>query len=97
MESKCDRCNTPTSQLQEFEEGIYKGRKLGKTYRTMYEGPPIEEYERILSEYKCENGTDNIPELETKYGVGMVDKAFSYDQLGNTIGSSYECKNCIGE
>lgn len=96
-EPSCDRCHKPVSQLEEFEGGIYKGRKLGKTYRTMYEGPAIEEHETILSEYKHEDGKDNIAELEQKYGAERVDQAFFYDQLSNTVGSSFECKYCIGE
>jgi len=40
---------------------------------------------------------DNINELEAKYGHEKVDEAFFYDQLGSTVGSSIECKDCIGE
>ena len=101
-EPTCDRCHKPISELKEFEEGIYKGRKLGKIYRAMYEGPNIDEYEKILDEYISEAQPgevweDNINELEAKYGHEKVDEAFFYDQLGSTVGSSIECKDCIGK
>ena len=83
----CDRCHKPVSGLN-------------KTYRVMYEGPAIDEYEQILSEYISEAHPgeiweDNINELEAKYGHEKVDKAFFYDQLSSTVGSSWECINCI--
>jgi hypothetical protein len=86
-EITCDRCHKPVSELS-------------KTYRAMYEGPAIDEYEQILSEYISEAHPgeiweDNINELEAKYGHEKVDKAFFYDQLSSTIGSSWECINCI--
>jgi len=95
-ETTCDRCFKPISELSEFDDG----RKLNKTYRAMYEGPAIDEYEQILSEYisEAQSGEiwkDNINELEAKYGHEKVDKAFFYDQLSSTVGSSWECVNCI--
>ena len=100
-EHTCDRCYKPVSELPEFPIGsYYAGNKLGKIYRVLYEGPEIEEYEQILDEFvsEAEPGevwTDNINELEAKYGSEKVDKAFTYDQARNTIGSSYECVDCI--
>lgn len=95
-EHTCDRCYKPISDLPEFPNG----RKLEKTFRAMYEGPTIDEYEQILSEYISEAQPgeiweDNINELEAKYGHEKVDKAFFYDQLSSTVGSSWECINCI--
>jgi hypothetical protein len=86
-EITCDRCHKPVSELS-------------KTYRVMYEGPAIDEYEQILSEYISEAHpgeiwADNINELEAKYGPEKVDKAFTYDQLSSTVYSSWECINCI--
>jgi hypothetical protein len=100
-ENTCDRCFKPVSELSEFPSGsTYESRKLGKTFRAIYEGPKIEEYEQILDEYTSEAHpgeiwTDNINELEAKYGHEKVDQAFCYDQACNTIGSSWECINCI--
>ena len=95
-EHTCDRCHKPVSELFEFDNG----RKLSKIYRVMYEGPAIDEYEQILSEYISEAHPgeiweDNINELEAKYGHEKVDKAFFYDQLSSTVGSSWECIDCI--
>ena len=100
-EKTCHRCRKPVSELPEFPSGsIYRGLKLGKTYRSLYEGPEIEEYEQILDEYlsEAEPGEvweDNLNELVNKYGKEKVDKAFFYDQLSSTVGSSWECVNCI--
>ena len=45
-EHTCDRCHKSISELPEFPIGsYYEGNKLGKTYRALYEGPEIEEYE----------------------------------------------------
>ena len=95
-EHTCDRCFKPASELIEFDNG----RKLNKTYRVMYEGPAIDEYEQILSEYISEAQPgeiwkDNINELEAKYGHEKVDKAFYYGQAKSTVGSSWECRDCI--
>lgn len=95
-ESTCHICHKPVSELSEFPSG----RKLEKTFRALYEGPEIEEYEQILDEYTSEAHPgeiweDNINELEAKYGHEKVDKAFYYDQLCNTVGSSWECIDCI--
>ena len=95
-EITCDRCYKLISDLPEFPSG----RKLEKTFRAMYEGPAIDEYEQILSEYISEAHPgeiweDNINDLEVKYGHEKVDKAFFYDQLSSTVGSSWECIDCI--
>lgn len=92
-EHTCDRCYKSVSGLPEFPSG----RKLEKTFRTMYEGPAIDEYEQILDEYHHEEGKDNMNELEAKYGHEKVDKALIYDQLSSTVGSSWECINCINK
>jgi len=86
-EKTCDRCHQPVSELN-------------KTFRALYEGPEIEEYEQILDEYTSEAHPgeiweDNINELEAKYGHEKVDKAFNYDQAKSTVGSSWECRDCI--
>lgn len=100
-ERTCYRCHKPVSELPEFPIGsYYEGNKLGKTYRALYEGPEIEEYEQILDEFvsEAEPGEiwkDNLNELNEKYGQEKVDNAFTYDQARNTVGSSYECVNCI--
>jgi hypothetical protein len=102
-ERTCDRCYKPISELPEFPSGsYYEGAKLGKTYRALYEGPEIDEYEQILDEYvyEAEPGDvwrENMNELIEKYGQEKVDQAFIYEQARNTIGSSWECIDCISK
>ena len=102
MIDRCMKCGKHVDELKPFGKegdplnGNFEGLKLVRRYRTMLE-ETIEKYEQILSEYKHdpETGTDNISELELKYGEENIDSAFLYDQLSNTIESSYECRDCI--
>ena len=57
----------------------------------------MEDYENILCEYvyDLEKGTDNIKELEEKYGLEKVNSAFTYDQLCSTVSASWECRDCF--
>lgn len=100
--SKCHICGVDVEDLLPFGGpgdpliGDFTGQKLVKTYRALYEGPEIGKYEQILDEYThIDFWRDNIEELEKKYGVEEVDRAITYDQLKNTIGSSWECRDCI--
>jgi hypothetical protein len=104
--SKCYICDKDENELKSFGGpgdplvGDFTGQKLVKVYRALYEGPEIDEYEQILDEYTSEAQPgdiwkDNINELEAKYGHEKVDKAFNYDQAKSTVGSSWECRDCI--
>lgn len=101
--SKCYICGVDVENLLPFGgpgdplTGDFTGQKLVKTYRALYEGPAIEKYEEILNKYTYNSGSisDNLPELEKEYGVEEVDRAFAYDQAKNTVGSSWECRDCI--
>jgi hypothetical protein len=100
---RCEKCGKHVSELKPFGGpgdplvGDFTGTLLLKNYRSMYEGQPIEEYEKILSEvaYDIDNQTDNIKELEDKYGKELLDKVITYDQICNTISASWECRNCF--
>lgn len=97
--SKCYACGKDEEELEPFGGvgdplvGDFNGRKLVKTYRALYEGPNIEKYEVILDELNP--NASNIKELEDKFGLEEVEKAFNYDQAKNTVGSSWECRDCI--
>jgi hypothetical protein len=36
-----------------------------------------------------------MKELEDKYGKEKVEQAFFYEQAHNTVGASWECRDCI--
>ena len=100
---KCERCGKHVSELKSFGGpgdplvGDFTGAFLVKNFRSMYEGEPIEQYEKVLSEYKydAEKLTDNISELQEKYGEVLIDSVFTYAQLCDTITASWECRNCF--
>ncbi len=97
--NSCYICNKDEKDLKPFGGpgdplvGDFTGRKLVKTFRALYEGPNIEKYEHILNELN--DDATNIKELEDKFGLEEVEKAFNYDQAKNTVGSSWECRDCI--
>lgn len=97
--SNCYRCNKDSNELKPFGGpgdplvGNFTGQKLVKTFRALYEGPDIEKYENILN--KLDSTASNILELENEFGKEEVDNAFNYDQAKSTIGSSWECRDCI--
>ncbi len=100
--NKCYICGKDENELLSFGKegdpliGNFEGQKLVKIYRALYEGPDIQKYEDILDELIIQDGGgDNIKELEDKFGLEEVDKAFNYDQAKNTVGSSWECRDCI--
>ena len=108
QEAKCYRCGKPVSELKPFGgagdplNGDFTGLKLVKTFRSMDEGCEIADdtrqlYDKICSEYKHVDGAaeDNIPELEKIYSKEVVDAAFFFDQIASTVGSSWECRDCI--
>lgn len=101
---KCMRCGVHTDELKEFGGagdplvGDFKGKKLVKTFRSMIDNiAPI--HQEILDKMECndEKGSTNIDELENEYGGELVNKAMFADQLYNTIGASWECRDCIIE
>lgn len=97
--SKCYICGKDEDELEPFGgagdplNGDFTGRKLVKTYRAIYEGPDIEEYENILN--KMNPDASNLKELEDEFGEKEVSDAFQYDQAKSTVGSSWECRDCI--
>lgn len=97
--SNCFRCKKDSNELKPFGGpgdplvGNFTGQKLVKTFRALYEGPDIEKYENILN--KLDSTASNILELENEFGKEEVDNAFNYDQAKSTIGSSWECRDCI--
>lgn len=92
----CQRCKKHIDDLLPFTQPEFNGAKLVKTFRSMIE-TVIDKYDLIVSEYKYNevDKTDNISELEAKYGKKEVDNAFLYDQLSSTVEASWECKDCI--
>jgi hypothetical protein len=103
IDRKCQKCGKHTSELKPFGGpgeplvGDFTGALLLKNYRSMYQGEPIEEYEKILDEYVYDsnNQTDNMKELEDKYGSELLNDVFTYEQLCGTIGASWECRDCF--
>lgn len=97
-DKKCERCGKHISELEPFDNPIYGGSVLVKTYRAMIE-EENEEYEDILgciSELAEHKGWDNAIFLtEQKYGKQKVDDAAIYDQLRSTVEANWECKDCI--
>jgi hypothetical protein len=57
----------------------------------------IEEYDKILDEYKYDNDSkiDNMAELEEKYGKEKMEQTFFYEQAHSTVSASWECRDCI--
>ena len=101
-DKKCEKCGIHISELKPFGVagdplvGDFNGQILLKTYRSMYEGPPIEKYETILNELIFDNEEkNNINELYLKYGKENVEDAFVYSQMSDTLSASWECRNCI--
>lgn len=108
VDRKCHQCGTHTSELEPFGKegdplvGNFEGAKLVKTFRAMAEsgGHPeleevLEEQDRLLklNDGKWDEGIQIT--LEQRFGIKMVDSAYLYDQLCNTVSSSWECRNCI--
>lgn len=101
-DKKCEKCGIQTSELKPFGGagdplvGDFNGQILVKNFRSMYDGPPIEKYETILSELIFDNEEkNNIDELHLKYGKQNVEDALFYSQMSDTVSASWECRNCI--
>jgi hypothetical protein len=98
---RCQGCGKHTSELKPFGGagdplvGDFTGALLLKTFRSGYRGEPIKELDDILSEYKCEEGKDNMDELIKKYGQDKIDHAFGYGELSSQVSASWECRDCI--
>ena len=98
---KCERCDKHVDELEPFDitDNLKLiGAKLVKTFRAMQE-EELPEYEEVLNEYNTvakSIGYDQVDDLlEAKYGKEKIENAMLYDQLRNTVGASWECKDCI--
>jgi hypothetical protein len=93
---KCERCGKHIDELEPFDGEIYKGSKLVKTYRGMCDYS--QKYEDMLAEIFIvpeTNYSERLEKAEKKYGKEEVEHAMLYDEVYNTIGASWECKDCI--
>ena len=105
---KCERCQVHINDLKSFGKegdplvGNFEGQKLVKIFRAMLEERKDKELNKILDyqDVLMENSNNNWSEeiqtkLEEKFGAKKVDNAYFYDQLLNTVGPSWECRDCI--
>ena len=102
----CQKCNRPISELEEFGKegdplvGNFEGYFLVKTYRSMYEGKIPKDMQIVIddisSHYDKHKDIDLLDkEMTKKYGEKKYSDACLLDQMVNTIGSSWECRECI--
>jgi hypothetical protein len=94
----CDRCGKvpqiPFGKEGDPLLGNFDGLYLVKNFRPMCE-EDMPEYDKIINELELDDYSQNVFEkVESKYSKEKVDKALLYDQLRNTIGSTYECRDC---
>lgn len=107
-DGKCHICGTHVDDLKPYGKegdplvGNFEGAKLVKTYRALAEEGSCPELDIIIQELdrllKLNNGQwdEGIQiTLEQQYGMKKVDDAFLYDQACNTVGPSWECRDCI--
>jgi hypothetical protein len=99
---KCMRCKKDLADLKPFGGagdplvGDFKGALLLKTFRSMYEGPPIEEYDEIIDKMYYNSEEDNNMEaLRKEYGEDMFNSATLYAEMSNQVSASWECRECI--
>ena len=108
IDRKCHICGTHVGDLKPFGKegdplnGNFDGAKLVKTFRALAEEGSCPELDVILEEQnrlmKLNNNQwdEGIQiTLEQQYGMEAVDQAYFYDQACNTVGSSWECRDCI--
>lgn len=92
---KCNCCKKNANSLKPFGKagdplvGNFNGALLVKTFRT--EIPTIDRYEERLKELKS---PEDWNELERKNEKEFNNLSI-YDQLTNTVGASWECRDCI--
>jgi len=107
-DGKCHICGTHVDDLKPYGKegdplnGNFEGAKLVKTYRALAEEGSCPELDIILKEQdRLMKLNDNQWDegiqitLEQQYGMKLVDQAYMYDQACNTVGSSWECRDCI--
>ena len=80
--------------------GNFEGYFLVKTYRSMYEGKIPKDMQEIMDDitnhYDKHKDIDLLDkEMTKKYGEKKYSDACLLDQMSNTIGSSWECRECI--
>jgi len=87
---ECDCCGkVPTKKFGKAGDplvGDFDGALLVKTFRTME--PKIKEYEDIIDLVK---DWDSLFEKNKE----LAEQLIMYSQLTNTVGASWECRDCI--
>lgn len=91
-DGNCECCGKSTKELKPFGKegdplvGNFDGAYLVKTFRTM--GPRDEELDKQIKKIKDWN---KLFETNKK----KAERLSFYDQIVGTVGSSWECRNCI--
>ncbi|MFA6023539.1 MAG: hypothetical protein WC781_05615 [Candidatus Pacearchaeota archaeon] len=102
-DKRCECCGKHISQLKPFGKegdplvGNFEGALLLKTFRTLFprDKELDKELDKLDEEFKPNNYECYEEKLIEVYGKERADKITFYEQAVNTVGASWECRDCI--
>lgn len=102
-DGKCEHCGKHISELRAFGGkgdplvGDFTGAKLLKTFRGM--APIVRDKEFVLLSKEYEDNKKDWKTFEKELikivGTKRAEQLIMHDQVANTIGASWECRDCI--